>query len=125
MKTAKLWMALIVLTGVMGFLCAGCQSQPQESATNEPPANAASEPATSAAGESAAEAAAGPAGEPVRIPVEQLADVFAGSNVLLLDVRPPEEIEENGTVEGYLNIPIDELEARLDEVPRDRPILTA
>jgi hypothetical protein len=63
--------------------------------------------------------------EPARIPGEQLVEVFADSSVLLLDVRPPAEIEEVGTVEGYLNIPIDELEGRLDEIPRDRPILTA
>ena len=36
-----------------------------------------------------------------------------------------DELEERGTVEGYLNIPIEELADRLEEVPRDRPILTA
>ena len=34
-------------------------------------------------------------------------------------------IVERGTVEGYLNIPIEELADRLEEVPRDRAILTA
>jgi rhodanese-related sulfurtransferase len=40
-------------------------------------------------------------------------------------VREPEEIEELGTIEGYVNIPIGELESRLDELPRDKTILTA
>ncbi len=56
---------------------------------------------------------------------DELADLLASEDYLLLDVRRPEELEEHGTVEGYLNIPIDELADRLDEVPRDRPVLTA
>jgi hypothetical protein len=128
MKTPKRWIALIVLLGIVGFLSAGCRGQAQDTAANEAAREAATEPAPEAAAEAAAEPAAGgeeTAAEPVRITADQLIDVFAGSDVLLLDVRTPEEIEEQGTVEGYLNIPIEELEARLDEVPRDRPILTA
>ena len=56
---------------------------------------------------------------------DKLAELLASEDYLLLDVRRPEELEERGTVEGYLNIPIEELADRLDEVPRDRPILTA
>jgi predicted sulfurtransferase len=44
--------------------------------------------------------------------------------VVLLDVREPSELEELGTVQGYVNIPIDQLADRLDELPRDKPILT-
>ena len=44
---------------------------------------------------------------------------------LFLDVREPKEIAELGTIEGYVNIPVDELADRLDELPRDQPILTA
>ena len=54
-----------------------------------------------------------------------LAEALADADVFLLDVRNPDELEELGTVEGYVNIPIDELEGRLDEVPKDRKILTA
>jgi len=43
----------------------------------------------------------------------------------LLDVRKPSELEELGTAPGYTNIPMDELEQRLSELPKDRPILTA
>ena len=45
--------------------------------------------------------------------------------VLLLDVREPSELLELGTLEGYLNIPLDQLEGRLSELPTNRPILTA
>ncbi|HJO30116.1 MAG TPA: hypothetical protein QGG30_06490 [Acidobacteriota bacterium] len=48
-----------------------------------------------------------------------------GDEVFLLDVRRPSELEEFGMVAGYTNIPIDELADRLNELPRDRPILTA
>lgn len=42
---------------------------------------------------------------------------------LLLDVRTPAELKEHGMIEGSLCIPIDQLEARLDEIPKDRPVL--
>ncbi len=48
----------------------------------------------------------------------------AGEDIFLLDVRRPDEIEEHGAIAGYVNIPIDELESRLSEVPRDKPIVT-
>ena len=48
----------------------------------------------------------------------------AGEDIFLLDVRRPDEIEEHGAIEGYVNIPIEELEGRLSEVPRDKPIVT-
>ena len=60
-----------------------------------------------------------------RIEAEEIDRVLAEADALLLDVREPEEIEELGTIEGYVNIPIGELESRLDELPRDKTILTA
>ncbi len=45
-------------------------------------------------------------------------------NLFLLDVREPKELEENGAVKGYVNIPIGQLEARLKEVPKDKVIVT-
>ncbi len=55
----------------------------------------------------------------------ELAAALADEGIFLLDVREPSELEELGTVEGYVNIPIDQLADRLDELPRDKPILTA
>ncbi len=55
----------------------------------------------------------------------ELAAALADEGIFLLDVREPSELEELGTVEGYVNIPIDQLAERLDELPRDKRILTA
>ncbi len=63
--------------------------------------------------------------EQQRVEAKDIDRVLAEADALLLDVREPQEIEELGTIEGYLNIPIGELESRLDEIPRDKTILTA
>lgn len=39
--------------------------------------------------------------------------------LFFLDVREPKEIEELGTIDGYVNIPISQLESRLQEIPKD------
>jgi rhodanese-related sulfurtransferase len=63
--------------------------------------------------------------EQVRVEAKDIDKVLSEANALLLDVREPSEIQELGTIEGYLNIPIDQLESRLDEIPKDKTILTA
>lgn len=45
--------------------------------------------------------------------------------VFFLDVREPKELEELGTFEGYVNIPLGQLEKRLAEIPKDKAIVTA
>ena len=68
---------------------------------------------------------AGVAAEAPRIEAKQIEELLREGDLYFLDVREPQEIEELGTIEGYLNIPVDQLADRLDEVPRDKPILTA
>ena len=46
-------------------------------------------------------------------------------NMFFLDVRDPKEIEELGSLKGYVNIPMGELEKRMGEVPKDKTIITA
>lgn len=41
----------------------------------------------------------------------------------LLDVRTPAECERGGSLPGAVNIPLDELRDRLDELPQDRSII--
>ena len=42
-----------------------------------------------------------------------------------LDVREPKELEENGTIKGYVNIPLNQLEARITEIPKNVSIVSA
>ncbi len=44
--------------------------------------------------------------------------------VYFLDVREPSEIASLGSVKGYVNIPLSQLEGRLKEVPKDKLIVT-
>lgn len=68
----------------------------------------------------------GPAlGEEYRVKAEDIDKWLATGKVVLLDVREPWELEKFGTLEGYLNIPLGQLEKRLHELPKDRAILTA
>jgi predicted sulfurtransferase len=46
-------------------------------------------------------------------------------DVFFLDVREPKELTELGTFEGYVNIPLGQLDTRLNEIPKDKPIITA
>ena len=80
-------------------------------------------------GEPPAEAPA-PAAEapaPESAPRVEAADIDAAltNGALLLDVRTDEELAEHGTIDGFVHIPIDELEARIGELPAGVPILTA
>ncbi len=57
---------------------------------------------------------------------EELKKLMDGkTKVLFLDVREPKELEELGTVDGYVNIPLSQLEKRLGEIPKDVRIVSA
>lgn len=66
-----------------------------------------------------------PVGEEQRVQASELDARLADANVVLLDVREGWELEKFGTREGYLHIPLAELEDRLDELPKEKTILTA
>ncbi|CAE6924574.1 NAD(FAD)-dependent dehydrogenases [Vibrio sp. B1REV9] len=42
---------------------------------------------------------------------------------VLLDVRNPSELESVGFIEGAINIPVDQLRQRMDELPKDKEIV--
>ncbi len=63
--------------------------------------------------------------EAQRIKADDINELLADGKVLFLDVREPTELEDLGTIEGHVNIPLGQLEERLDELPKDRAILTA
>lgn len=45
-------------------------------------------------------------------------------NLFLLDVREPDEIKELGSVPGYVNIPLGQLQSRLKEIPKGKAVVT-
>ncbi len=64
--------------------------------------------------------------KPPRIEIDALKQhVDQGRDLFFLDVREPKEIEELGTLKGFVNIPVGQLEGRLNEAPKDRYIVTA
>ena len=77
-----------------------------------------------AATEAESEPMASAVNAPTELDVENVATRLAGGeDIFMLDVRTPEELVQDGVIEGYTHIPIDELEGRLAEVPRDKPIV--
>ena len=102
-------MRLVIVMGfslAVAFGSPGCSEPSDEGAGAEP------------------EAAAPATAEPTELDVEDVAARLAGGeDIFLLDVRTSEELVQDGAIEGYTHIPIDELESRLAEVPKDKPIV--
>lgn len=47
------------------------------------------------------------------------------NGALLLDVRNPDELKNNGALPQAKNVPLDELRARLDEIPKEQEIIVS
>ena len=63
-------------------------------------------------------------GEPyVRISVDEAADLHGNEDVVFVDVRRTDEYIE-GHVEGALFITVDDVLGRIDELPRDKDLLS-
>jgi rhodanese-related sulfurtransferase len=61
---------------------------------------------------------------PKKITLEELTKLLdQPEKVLFIDVREPNEIEVTGTLKGALTIPVGQLEERLKEVPKDKPVV--
>jgi hypothetical protein len=57
---------------------------------------------------------------------DELKDLLANEkNLFFLDVREPQEVEQLGSIKGYVNIPLSQVERRLSEIPRNKVIVTA
>ena len=87
---------------VLGWGCGGGEPPAEESTAPEP---------------------AAPEAAP-RVEAEDI-DAALAAGAVLLDVRTDEELAEHGTIDGFIHIPIDELEARIGELPTGVPVLTA
>ncbi len=63
--------------------------------------------------------AASVAAQTERLEVDELkAQLEAGAEVLLIDVREDYEVE-SGSIPGAIHIPVGELEARMPDIPKD------
>ena len=58
-------------------------------------------------------------------PDELKAIINGKAKLFFLDVREPEEIKALGTIRGYVNIPISQLEKRISEIPKNVFVVTA
>jgi predicted sulfurtransferase len=63
--------------------------------------------------------------EEKKLSADELKDLLEKKDVFFLDVREPKELEELGTIKGDVNIPLDQLEKRIAEVPKNKLIVTA
>lgn len=67
-----------------------------------------------------------PAAGPKKLTPEELKQMIdSKQKFFFLDVREPNELEERGTIKGYVNIPLSQLESRASEIPRDVAIVSA
>lgn len=56
------------------------------------------------------------------VDVEEAARRFEAGEATLLDVREPSELAV-ASIEGALHVPMRQVPARIQEIPRDRPVL--
>lgn len=116
---------LAVLAGLVlcgSLVAAAQQSQSQSPPAEQKPAQAQSKfpPPKPGAWQQVT-----PMAEEKRVQVDDIDKLLEDGKVFFLDVREPEELQQLGTREGYYNIPVGELENRLNELPKDKAILTA
>ena len=102
MKRTLSLAGVVLAAAVLAWGCGGGEPPAEESAAPEP---AAPEPAP-------------------RVEAEEI-DAALAAGAVFLDVRTDEELAEHGTIDGFIHIPIDELEARIGELPSGVPVLTA
>ncbi len=67
----------------------------------------------------ASAARAQPSGKPPEMPPEALQQMLdKGEKVLVIDVRTDEEVK-SGSIPGAIHVPMDQLEARMKDIPKD------
>ena len=59
-----------------------------------------------------------------KLTADDLKQYLQEGKYYFLDVREPSELEQYGSVKGYVNIPLGQVEKRMSEIPKDRTIVT-
>jgi rhodanese-related sulfurtransferase len=57
------------------------------------------------------------------ISVDELTDALQSTQMMVIDVREACEVAATGSIPGALFIPLDELRHRINDIPRDVPIV--
>ena len=61
---------------------------------------------------------------PSEIKIDDLKQKYdKGERLFYLDVRESNELEDLGTLKGFVNTPLSQVEARMSEIPKDRPVV--
>lgn len=63
-------------------------------------------------------------GEYKTIPLNEVKEMLDKKEAILLDVRNPEELKNDGYIKGSINIPLGELENRIGELKKDQSYIT-
>ena len=63
-------------------------------------------------------------GEYKTIPLSEVKEILDRKEGILLDVRNPDELESDGYIKDSINIPLGELENRMEELDRDQIYIT-
>ena len=58
----------------------------------------------------------------IDIPVEEVYKLWQSKEIAIVDVRTPGEYQD-GHIPGVANIPLDQLEKRIGEIPRDKKVV--
>ncbi len=59
-----------------------------------------------------------------KLTADDLKQYLQEGKYYFLDVREPSELQQYGSVKGYVNIPLGQVEKRMSEIPKDRTIVT-
>jgi len=65
-----------------------------------------------------------PAEDVKKLSADDLRQYLKEGKYFFLDVREPSELEQYGSVKGYVNIPLGQVEKRMSEIPKDQTIVT-
>jgi len=111
MSKSKMMVLSVVLIVIVAIV-AGCSGTGSTTA-NEATPKAASTPSSTAN----TTAVSG-----VDVPIAQALTLWQEKKAVIIDVRTPAEFKE-GHIPGVTNIPLEQLEARIGEVPKDKQVL--
>jgi hypothetical protein len=112
----KLAAAALVLAALV---LAACNSTDQKGNRTASSSNRAVVPATP----SDPSAHIAPADGVKRVTTVEARDALANGTAVIIDVRPATAYQQNH-IKGSVNIPLDQIESRLSELPRDKTIIT-